>query len=106
MGPTYQIVLSNAAQKNLRDIYDYLSEYVSFDTAEHVKEGLENEIAKLSQSPEANGLLRGHHSTTVYRRILKWSYRIIFSIEEEKLIVEVVRVDSQKANPASLKNLP
>jgi plasmid stabilization system protein ParE len=106
MGPTYQIVLSTTAQDNLRDIYDYLYDHVSFDTAEHVKDGLEAEIAKLSQSPEANGLLQGHNSTTVYRRVLKWSYRIIFTVEEQQLTVEIIRVDSQKANPASLEDLP
>jgi plasmid stabilization system protein ParE len=106
MGPTYQIVLSTTAQDNLRDIYDYLYDHVSFETAEHVKDGLEAEIAKLSQSPEANGLLQGHNSKTVYRRVLKWSYRIIFSIEEQQLTVEIIRVDSQKMNPVSLEDLP
>lgn len=106
MGPTYQIVLSRAAQQHLRDIYDYLYDNVSYETAEHVKDGLESTIAKLSQSPEANGLLRGHSSSIIYRRILKWSYRIIFTIEEEQLIVEVIRVDNQKVNPTSLEDLP
>lgn len=106
MGPTYQIILSSAAQQNLRDIYDYLRDHVSFETAEHVKEGLEAAIARLSQSPEANGLLKGHSSSIVYRRILKWSYRIIFTIEEKQLIVVVIRIDNQKMSPSSLENLP
>jgi len=106
MGPSYQIVLSSTAQANLRDIYDYLHDHVSFETAEHVKDGLEAEIAKLSQSPEANGLLQGHSSKTVYRRVLKWSYRIIFTVEEKQLVVEIIRVDSQKTNPANLEDLP
>lgn len=106
MGPTYQIILSKAAIKNLRDIYEYLYDNVSFETAEYVKEGLEAEIAKLAQSPEANGLLQGHNSAVVYRRVLKWSYRIIFTVEEEQLVVEIIRVDNQKMNPANLENLP
>ena len=106
MGPTYKIVLSNAAQRNPRDIYDFLHEWVSYDTAEHVRKGLEAAIASLAQSPEANGLLRGHSSKNVYRRILKWSYRIIFSIEKTQLIVEVIRVDHQRSNPINLSDLP
>jgi plasmid stabilization system protein ParE len=106
MGPTYQIILSSAAQQNLRDIYYYLHDHVSLETAEHVKEGLEAAIARLSQSPEANGLLKGHSSSIVYRRVLKWSYRIIFTIEEKQLIVVVIRVDNQKMSPSSLENLP
>jgi len=106
MGATYQIILSSAAQQNLRDIYDYLYDHASAETAEHVKEGLEAAIARLSQTPEANGLLKGHSSSIVYRRVLKWSYRIIFTIEEKQLIVMVIRVDSQKMNPSSLEDLP
>lgn len=106
MGSTYQIVLSGAAQQNLQDIYNYLYDNVSYETAEYVKDGLEAAIAKLSQLPEANGLLRGHSSSIVYRRTLKWSYRIIFTIEEEQLIVEVIRVDNQKMNPTGLEDLP
>lgn len=106
MGPTYQIILSSGAQQNLRDIYNYLYNHASPETAEHVKNGLEEAIAKLSHVPEANGLLKGHSSNTVYRRILKWSYRIIFTIEEEQLVVAVIRVDNQKVTPSSLKDLP
>lgn len=45
-------------------------------------------------------------SNTVYRRVLKWSYRIIFTIEEEELRVLVVRVDHEKSDPVKLQDLP
>jgi mRNA-degrading endonuclease RelE of RelBE toxin-antitoxin system len=38
--------------------------------------------------------------------VLKWSYRIIFTVEEKQLVVEIIRVDGQKTNPASLEDLP
>jgi plasmid stabilization system protein ParE len=106
MGPTYKVVLSKGAQRDLRRIYDYLLEHVSYETAERVREGLESELTKLSKAPESRGLLRGHNSKIAYRRVMKWSYRIIFSIAEQELIVEVVRVDHSSADPARLSELP
>lgn len=106
MGPTYQVVLTTRAQNGIRKIYDYLIENASYDTAESVKLGIEEEIVKLSQAPDSRGLLKGHKSQTVYRRVLKWSYRIIFTIEENELSVLVVRIDHSKSNPAELESLP
>jgi len=106
MGETYEVVLTQNAQADIRKIYDYLLEKASYETAEHVKAGIEGEIAKLSEMPESRGLLRGIESQTIYRRALKWSYRIIFTIDENKLRVLVLRVDHAKSDPAELTNLP
>ena len=106
MGQTYQVVLTPGAQADIKNIYDYLLENASYQTAERVKAGIEEEIAKLAQMPESRGLLRGTTSKTVYRRVLKWSYRIIFTIEEEELRVLVVRIDHTKSDPARLEDIP
>lgn len=106
MGQIYQIVLTPGAQADIKSIYDYLLEHASYQTAEHVKSGIEEEIAKLAHRPESRGLLRGTTSKTVYRRVLKWSYRIIFTIEEEELRVLVVRIDHVKSDPVKLGDLP
>ena len=79
---------------------------IFWETAERVREGLELEITKLSESPESRGLLQGHNSKISYRRVLKWSYRIIFSIAQQQAVVEVVRVDHSRMDPANLKDLP
>ena len=106
MGQIYQVVLTPGAQADIRSIYDYLLENATFQTAERVKEGIEEEIAKLAQMPESRGLLWGTTSKTVYRRVLKWFYRIIFTIEEEELRVLVVRIDYAKSDPAKPEDLP
>jgi plasmid stabilization system protein ParE len=106
MGQTYQVVLTPGVQGDIRSIYDYLLENASYQTAERVKAGIEEEIVKLAQMPESRGLLRGTTSETVYRRVLKWSYRIIFTIEEEQLRVLVVRIDHAKSDPDRLGSLP
>jgi len=106
MGQTYQVVLTPGAQADLKNIYDYLLENVSYETAERVRLGIEEEIIRLSQMPESRGLLRGTTSKTVYRRVLKWSYRIIFTVKEEALLVLVVRIDHAKSDPVKLEDLP
>ena len=49
MGQTYQVVLTPGAQADIRNIYDYLLENASYQTAERVKAGIEEEIVKLAQ---------------------------------------------------------
>ncbi|NET38245.1 MAG: type II toxin-antitoxin system RelE/ParE family toxin [Cyanothece sp. SIO1E1] len=40
-----------------------------------------------------------------YRRVLKWSYRIIYTIEEEDLLVIVVEIDHSNRNPVELEKI-
>ena len=43
----------------------------------------------------------------VYRRVLVGTYyRVIFTIDEDARRVEVIRVDSQLSDPATLDDLP
>ncbi|MCB0705323.1 MAG: type II toxin-antitoxin system RelE/ParE family toxin [Saprospiraceae bacterium] len=106
MGQTYQVILTPGAQNDIRNIYDYLMENASYESAERVRLGIEEEMINLADMPESKGLLQGTTSQTVYRRVLKWSYRIIFTIEEAELRVLVVRIDHEKMDPAGLENLP
>ena len=107
MASVYQVVVTAEAQQNLEEIIDYLGHNVSYETAERVRDGIEEELANLAKYPESKALLRGtEHIQTIYRRALKWSYRIIFTIEENELLVLVVRIDNEKMNPVSLEDLP
>lgn len=106
MGTIYKVILTPKAQADIQDIFNYLWDNVSLESANYVKDGIATEIAGLSEMPESKGLLRLTKSKMVYRRVLKWSYRIIFTIEEEKSQVVVVRVDHSKRNPEHLKDLP
>ena len=56
--------------------------------------------------PERNGLLNGVDNLAItYRRVLKWSYRIIYTIEEEELTVIVVEIDHSRRNPKELEQI-
>jgi len=41
---------------------------------------------------------------TVYRRVLKWNYRIVYSVDEEKIQVNVIDISHGKRDPQRLKD--
>lgn len=107
MANIYKVVVTDDAKNNLREIIEYLGENASYDVAEKVRDAIEGEIAKLAEMPQSKGLLQGVKAKKfAYRRILKWSYRIIFTIVETELVVLVVRIDHAKNDPGKLENLP
>jgi len=56
--------------------------------------------------PTKNSILQGiDDEHIIYRRVLKWSYRIIYTIEEDKLMVVVVEIDHARSDPKKLKKL-
>lgn len=107
MAQTYQVVITQSAQQDLQQIIEYLLEEAGEEVAEKVRDAIEAEITGLTHYPHSKGLLKGTTSSqAIYRRVLIWSYRVIFTIEESKLLVLVVRIDHSKRNPESLKDLP
>ncbi|MBX2873053.1 MAG: type II toxin-antitoxin system RelE/ParE family toxin [Saprospiraceae bacterium] len=104
MGQTYQVVVTARADQSLESIVDYLNQTASEEIAEKVRIGIVTEIRKLAAMPQKNPLLRGVDNLLItYRRVLKWSYRIIYTIEEEDLMVLVVEIDHSNRNPAELE---
>lgn len=107
MAGSYQVVITADAKRHLREIIQYLGKTASFDIAQKVRDGIEEEISRLADQPHSYGILQAlKDNTIVYRKALKWSYRIIFTIEEPGFIVYVVRIDHEKSDPSHLKNLP
>ena len=107
MAEAYKIVVTQRAQDSLELMVDYLRENASDRTAEKVRDAIEKAMADLAKMPTANALLKGtKNSFIVYRRVLVWSYRIIYTIEEDELLVIVIDIDHAKMNPVRLEDLP
>lgn len=103
-GTTYQVVITPRAEASLERILDYLAEEVSLQTATKVRDKLEEAIRSLSQMPQRHTILTDiSDEQIVYRRIQRWNYRIIYTIEENALLVIVVEVDHAKRDPEKLK---
>ena len=106
MAQSYQVVVTPQAEESLKSIVQYLEENVSTSVAEKVRLAIVAEIRGLSTMPQKHGLLQGVDDLLItYRRVLKWSYRIIFTIEEDDLIVLVLEIDHSRRNPEDLKKI-
>jgi plasmid stabilization system protein ParE len=106
MARRYQVVVTQQAEQSLEFILNQLRETASEEVAEKVRAGIISEIRGLAEMPQRHGLLRGVDDLLInYRRILKWSYRIIFTIEDDDLLVLVVEIDHSKRNPERLKEI-
>ena len=75
----------------------------SWNRAEGVRLALIEEIEKLSNMPSANGIIpKVSEGNLIFRRRIKWNYRIIFTIEEDEKLVFVVAIDNIRRDPQKL----
>jgi plasmid stabilization system protein ParE len=102
--PKYQVTVTHRAEASLEKIIDYLAENVSLATASKVRVALIEIIRGLADMPQRHGLVREISDDMItYRRVVKWHYRVIFTIDEPTLSVFVVEVDHAKRDPERLK---
>lgn len=100
----YRVIVSNPAQKRLKEIYDYLIERNSDTTAKKVRRSLLETTKSLEKMPQRRSILPGTENLNPpYRYAKKWSYKIIFRIIEPKKEVRVLDFFHEKQNPKKLK---
>lgn len=90
----YKVVVTPNAQNSVRRIYDQLCQQESKSVAVKVRRGINSAIKKLKTLPfshEAEHILN-EGKKEEFRRVLQWNYRIIYSIDEDEIIVSVVEV--------------
>ena len=104
MVKTYRVVLLPQAVNSLKQITDYLRRKESDQVATYVRKHIMANIKQLSNMPYKHEILHEiSEGEITYRRSLQWSYRIIFTIFEEELRVEVVDIDHTATDPEALK---
>jgi plasmid stabilization system protein ParE len=102
----YKVAIDEQAGESLRQIYNYLKENASEQTAKKVRDGILDAIDGLAKMPHRHAkVLRISTEHKVYRRILKWSYKIIYRIFEDELEVIVVEIVHAKQDPSKLENI-
>lgn len=96
----YQVKIAKEAKQSLKEFYNWLQENESELVASKVKDGLLQSIEALSERPERNGLLKEMARSEIeYRRVLKWSYKVVFIIEEQAKEVKVVDIVHSRRSP-------
>lgn len=90
----YKVVVTPNAQKSVRRIYDRLCFRESKEVATKVRRAINDAIKKLKTLPYSHETehILNEKDKEEYRRVLQWDYRIIYSIDEEEIIVSVVEV--------------
>lgn len=100
----YKVKTTKTALDCIKAIHDYLQETASKQVAQRVYGGLFDEIDKLAEYPHRNTILRSVGKNRIYRRKLKWSYKIIYTIEEVENLVVVVYVAHEKQSMRKIQH--
>lgn len=101
----YQVEISDEAKDALKKIYDWIKKEESISVAQKVRDGILDAISKLTTMPQRHRILEEiSDDQMVFRRVLKWSYQIIYFVDEQVIKVQVVEIIHSKKNPEDLKN--
>lgn len=101
---TYQVTIDQQANESIQNIYTYLVKNASTTVADKVVNGILDTIDSLTTLPNRNAIVEQISTDQViYRAILKWQYKIIYTIKEKKLQVIVVEIFHNKQNPDKMK---
>lgn len=101
----YKVSVSDEAKASLRNIYGWLKENESLQTAQKVRDGILDAIDELAKMPQRHGIAKEiENDQIIYRRVLKWSYKVIFTIDEDEIEVLVVDIVHAKQNPKRLQD--
>ena len=103
MAKTYEVVLTTFAEERLEEITNYLLEHASYEVANKVLNGLLDSIESLSRLPNSHPKeLDICSEQIIYRRLLKWSYKIIYTVKDKKVQVIVVDIRHTSENPQKI----
>ena len=103
MSDLYDIEFTPFAESQIDDIVFYLENNASESVADKVKRGIFDAIEGLIAMPHAHTRVRSVSDTELtYRRVLKWSYIIVFHIDEEMKTVVIVDVSHSRQDPQKL----
>jgi toxin ParE1/3/4 len=88
----HQVLLTEGAERDLEALYDYLVEYDSRKSADHVLDRLTDVVESLAEQPE-----RGAHPRELlnlgireYRQVFFKPYRVIYRVIGERVIIYLI----------------
>ncbi|MEM8527685.1 MAG: type II toxin-antitoxin system RelE/ParE family toxin [Bacteroidota bacterium] len=102
MAQQYKVIITPFAELGLENIVKYIGENASTEVANKVLDGILEAIDDLSYMPQKNTIIPEISEQKIYRRILKWSYKIVYTIREEDILVVVVDIAHSKRDPQRL----
>jgi plasmid stabilization system protein ParE len=96
----FKVVLSDFFISDLIEIVAYLAQRADEQTAKRIGNELIDKALELGKNPFVGQLVRERPGA---RKILRYSYRIYYDVNESERVVEVLRVWHGARDPKSLK---
>jgi toxin ParE1/3/4 len=88
----YEVSLTKDAERDLEEIYCYIAEHDSRDSADHVLDRLAQATDALRTSPDRGSYVNELRSLGIseYRQIFFKPYRLIYRVHAQQVVVYVV----------------
>jgi plasmid stabilization system protein ParE len=99
----YKVKVLPQAQKGLKDQVAYVRRRSSDKQARKVRSAILETVKSLALLPESHEKMHElSDDQVIYRRLFKWDYRIVFTVEEDIITVFVVDIDHVADDPQKL----
>ena len=93
----HEVLLTEDAERDLEDLFDYIAEHDSYASANHVLDRIEMSIASLSSFPERGSFPKELLALGIkdYRQVFFKPYRVIYRIFEKRVYIYLI-VDGRR----------
>jgi len=94
---TYEVLITSGAEQDLESIYDYVAEYDSVESANHVLNQVMAAVDKLAAFPERGSFPKELSAVGIqeYRQVFFKPYRLIYRVIDDNVVIYVI-VDGRR----------
>lgn len=96
----YQVILSDFFIADLQEIIEYLKLRANEEVASRIGDELVNRALEIGRNPFIGQPVKQRSGA---RKILRYSYRIYYDVNESRRIVEVLRIWHGACDPKTLR---
>jgi toxin ParE1/3/4 len=103
---TFDVVITNEAEKDFQAIWDYISQD-SATAAIHFLDQIEEKIYSLENNPERCPRIpeNNYFKDNCYRHLIHKDYRIVFAIREQTVFIHRIFHGAKLLDIAELENI-
>lgn len=95
----YNIVFTHKAQKDIKDIRDYIScILLEPEVSKNFTNGLKSSIFKLKYFPFGFPLIQNIHTTEAIRCMPYKNYYVFYTISDENNVITIIRIGYKRRN--------
>jgi len=106
MAKQYRVVIAQEARDELRKELAYIRRRSSAQQAKNVNRGIQEAIKSLATFPARHQIMEQIGTDQrVYHSFPKWSFLIIYRVEEKVLRVRVVSIFNTNQNPDKIEDV-